>query len=446
MCGHRMTRPASATIIPFPARGYRIAPDCQPQHRVLLMKLRIVASLLLALAASTASAAEPIQIAIIDTLSGPFAREGRAIVQHHRYMAALINREGGVLGRPLEILALDNKGSPQESLVLLRHVADQGIQYIAQGNGSHVAGALVEALDRHNRRHPDQQILFLNYSAVDPTLTNEHCSFWHFRFDTGADMRLDALTSFMARQEKVRRVFLLNQDYTHGHQVRDITRRMLAEKAPHIEIVGDVLHPIGKVKDFAPYIARIRAAGADAVLTGNWGNDLALLVRAGKEAGLDVDYYTFYAGGFGVPIAMGSAGESRVFQVTEWRPDLPDELDLPEMAAFAQRFAEATGGETPWYFHRVGTQMRMLARAMRQAGSTEPAQVAKALEGMRQDTAFGPAVMRQQDHQLLQPLFISVFTERARHKVEGSGLGFVTVARIPAEQTAQPSSCAMERP
>lgn len=400
---------------------------------------------ILSVPAATA-AGEPLPIAVIDTLSGPFALEGEAMVRHLRYVAAQLNRQGGALGRPLEVLAFDNKGSPQETLVILRDLADRGIQYVAQGNGSHVAGALLEALEKHNQRQPDRPILFLNYSALNPELTNALCSFWHFRFDANTEMRLDALTDQIASQARIKKVFLINQDYAHGHQVSALAKEMLARKAPQVAIVGDVLHPIGKVRDFSPYIARIQAAGADAVITGNWGSDLALLVRAGGEAGLNAEYYTFYAGGFGVPTAIGAAGNERVYQVSEWYRDLPDEEGRPEWGQFADAFADSTGGRIPWYFHRTYALLNMLVRAMEQAQSTQPRDVAYALEGLQFPTAFGPATLRAEDHQLLQPLFISRFSREALHQAERSGHGWVMVRRVPAAATALPSSCQMQRP
>lgn len=395
---------------------------------------------------SPVSAEQTVRIAVIDTLSGPFAKEGDAMVRHLRFVAERLNADGGILGKTIEIVPFDNKGSPQETLIILRDVIDQGIRYVAQGNGSHVAGALVEAIDKHNRRFPESALLFLNYSALNPELTNELCSFWHFRFDANTEMRLDALTSHIAAQDRIRRVFLINQDYAHGHQVSNLARQMLADKAPHIEVVGDVLHPIGKVRDFSPYVSRIRSSGADAVITGNWGNDLGLLIRAGAEASVDVDYYTFYAGGFGVPTAMGKAGRDRVFQVMEWHPDLADEEDKPEISRLAKEFSSYTRHRVPWYFHRTHTLLSMLIAAMERAQTMEPLMVAQALEGLSFATAFGPARMRAEDHQLLQPLFISRFSEAALHDVEDSGLGWVTVERIAAQQTSLPSTCDMHRP
>lgn len=391
-----------------------------------------------------AAAADTIKIAYIDPLSGPFANVGDAGFKHFLYIARKINAEGGINGKEIEMVPFDNKSSPQESLLVLRDVIDQGIQYITQGNGSHVAGALIDAVEKHNQRNADQPMMFMNYAAVSPDFTNDQCSFGHFRFDAHAGMKLNAMTDYMAEQEDIKKVYLINMDYEHGHQVSRITKEMLKEKRPDIEIVGDVLHPIGKVKDFAPYVSKIQASGADTIVTGNWGNDLSLLVKAAAAAGLDADYYTFYAGGLGTPTAIGNAGNGRVYQVTEWHENLPIEENTPAMAEFAAGFEEQY--QLDWYYNRMDTQLKMLKAAMEKAGSTDPIKVGKAMEGMQYNTPYGMVTMRAQDHQLLQPLYISVLTDDVKNDVENTGLGFKTVAKIPAEQTATPSSCEMKRP
>src|SRR5699024_2766806 len=126
-----------------------------------------------------ASADRPIRIAVIDPFSGTFAKSGELWLTHLKYLGERINTNGGILGRELQFIAFDNKGSAQKSLQILHKVADMGIHYIAQGNGSFVAGALIKGVEKHNRRHPDNRILYLNYAAISPKFTNELCSFWH---------------------------------------------------------------------------------------------------------------------------------------------------------------------------------------------------------------------------------------------------------------------------
>ncbi|SOY90459.1 putative branched amino acid ABC TRANSPORTER, periplasmic component [Cupriavidus taiwanensis] len=405
---------------------------------------------LLLAAAAGASAQEPIRLGMIDGLSGPFANAGEAVARNLRLAIERINARGGVKTaegvRPLELVTFDSKGNVDESLIQLRALTDKRIPFVLQGNSSAVAGALVSAINRHNARQPDARVLFLNYSAVDPSLTNENCSFWHFRFDASADMRMQALTEVIRQDQAVRRVYLIDQDYSFGHQVARSAREMLAARRPDIQIVGDEFHPIGKIKDFAPYIAKIKASGADAVITGNWGNDLTLMVKAAREGGLRAKFYTFYGNGLGAPAAMGDAGVGRVLAVAEWHPNVGGAASDAFYQEFRARYPEPKDD----YVHlRMQMMVEMLARAITQAGSTDAVKVARALEHMRYVNDFHEATVRADDHQVLQPLYVSVMERQGgavRFDNEGSGYGFRTVRKLKAAQTTLPTTCRMERP
>jgi branched-chain amino acid transport system substrate-binding protein len=320
-----------------------------------------------------------------------------------------------------------------------------------QGNSSAVAAALIDGVEKHNQRAPDRRLLFLNYSAVDPALTNEKCSFWHFRFDANADMRMHALTEVIKGDAGAKRIYLIGQDYSFGQQLARAARVQLAAKRPDIGIVGDELHPIGKIKDFAPYIAKIKASGADTVITGNWGNDLTLLVKAAKDAGLHLKFYTFYGNGLGAPAAIGDAGVGRVRAVAEWHPNSGQGIRNSASDEYYQGFKRRYPQPEDDYVHlRMHVMIEMLATAIEKAKSTEAAAVAKALEGARYKNAFHEARMRADDHQLLQPLYVSVMQRvsdgMVRFDNEGSGYGFKTERYLPLEATALPTSCKMNRP
>ncbi len=419
---------------------------------------RALLALPLALAATrlhAQAAAEPIRLALIEGLSGPFANAGEAVFRNLLLATERVNRRGGVrVGgalRPLALQRFDSKGSTEEALATLRGALDQRFGFILQGNSSATAAAIIDALDKHNEREPQRRSLFLNYSAVDPALTNERCSFWHFRFDAHADMRLAALSDVLRDDRAVQRLYLIGQDYSFGQHVLKQARVMVEAKRPDVQIVGHELHPLGKVRDFLPYAAKIKASGANAVLTGNWGNDLTLLVRALREVGSDARLYTFYGNALGAPAAIGEAGIGRVVAVAEWHPNVGGEASDAFYAAFRQRFAQPQDD----YVHvRIQLLVEMLAAAIERAGSTDAVAVARALEGATSQgtsmAAWHPATMRAADHQLQQPLVVSQM-ERAGspgvvHDVEGSGFGFRTLRRLDPAAVAQPHGCRMTRP
>jgi len=415
---------------------------------------RMIGAAALAAAAalvSFAAQAQTVKVAYIDPLSGPFANVGEQGLAEFRFAVDRINKSGKLGKVKLEVVPFDNKVSPQESLNQLKRVIDQDIRYITQGNSSAVAGALIEAVNRHNERNPGKEILYLNYAAVDPAYTNDKCSFWHFRFDANSDMKMESLTTWMTGQKNIKKVYLLNQDYSFGHAVKKAAREMLSRKRPDVQIVGDDLHPLGKVSDFAPYVAKIKASGADSVITGNWGNDMSLLVKAGKDAGLDVNWLTYYAGGLGTPTAMGEAAAGKVKIIAEYHSNVENNKAAKWDADYRK---QAPKGNPDFYFLRGKIMWDMFAKAIVQAKSVEPKAVALALEGMRHDGELGEVEMRKADHQLIQPLYVLTIVKsaakggpkNAKIDMEGSGLAPVTEARLEGYTSATPTSCQMKRP
>ena len=395
--------------------------------------------------------AGPVKLALIESLSGPFANTGEAVYRNLAWAIERVNARGGVATargrRLLQLDRFDNKGQVEESLSMLRAAVDGGAQFVLQGNSSSVAAALIDAINKHNQRAPEQRVVFLNYSAVDPILTNELCSFWHFRFDAHADMRMAALMQLIQHDAQLKGMYLIGQDYSFGQAVLREARRQLAEQRPDVAIVGEELHPIGRVKDFMPYAAKIKASGAQAVLTGNWGNDLTLLVKAARDAGFGGRFYTFYGNALGAPAALGDAGIGKVVAVADWLPNVP----TAESAAFYKSFRERFPKPQDDYVHlRMQLLIEALAQAIERAGGTDPLAVARALESADVTLASQRGRMRAADHQFQQPLAVGVMdkagTPGVPFDVEGSGYGFRVVRQISAEQAGMPHSCKMVRP
>jgi branched-chain amino acid transport system substrate-binding protein len=407
-----------------------------------MRKLLTAAAFALLMSGGTAMAQETLKIGYIDPLSGGGASVGEVGLKTFQFLADEVNAKGGIQGKKVEIVPLDNKTNPQESLIQAQKAIDSGVRYLTQGNGSSVAGALSDFVSKYNDRNPGKEVLYFNYAAVDPALTNEKCNFWHFRFDADADMKMAALTDAIAKQPQIKNVYLINQDYSFGRAVAAAARKMLAEKRPDIKIVGDELHPLQKVQDFSPYVAKIKASGADTVITGNWSNDMLLLIKAGKDAGLKVNWYTYYGGALGTPSAIGKDGIGIVKQISEYHNNALPELD-PDVAAFKKRF---TGKDDEFGYYRLKTTFDMIAAAAAKAKSNDPVKIARALEGIKVNTTVGEAEMRADNHQILQPMFVSTFSDNVKFDVEKTGLGFKTDTKINAKDTALPTTCKMQRP
>ena len=413
---------------------------------------------LLALCAPTLIWAQPapapIKVAMIESLSGPFANTGEAVFRNLVWAMERVNARGGVAlaaaaggRRPLSLERYDSKGQTEEALSALKSAIDDGAQFIMQGNSSGTAAALIEAINKHNEREPGKRVLFLNYSAVDPILTNEKCSFWHFRFDAHADMRMTALMEVLKEDKALKRVYLIGQDYSFGHAVAREAKRQLGLLRPDVKLVGEELHPMGRVKDFLPYVTKLKASGAQAVITGNFGNDLTLLVKAAKEVGFEGKFYTFYGNALGAPAAIGEAGIGKVVAVADWLPNVQTPASETFYQSFRQRFPKPADD----YVHmRMQLMVESLAQAIEKAGTTHSVDVATQLERAGVTFSGQSGVMRATDHQFQQPLVVGLMERQGspgvKFDVEGSGYGFKVIKSIPAVRAEQPTSCKMQRP
>ena len=404
---------------------------------------RLAFPALLAAALSASHAAEPVRIGFIDVLSGPFAHTGQTSLQQLREVVNLLNANAKPGEPAFEIVPFDGKGSSQDSASALKAASDRGIRYITQGGGSGVALALIGALNKLAEREPGKAMLYLNYAAMDPALTNEHCSFWHFRFYADSETHMDALTTHLVKERAVKKVYLLNQNYALGQQVSKTARDALARKRPDIQIVGDDLVPLAQTRDFAPYVAKIKAAGADTGITSNWGSDLTLLLKAAREAGLDTRFYTLNANNPGTPRQLGDYGVGKVHVIWNWAENDAS----PELEKLAIAYKKKYGEE--FIFANHWNTMHMLREAMRKAGSADPVRVGYALEDLHYASPMGKLQMRKSDHQLMAPLYLSVWAKQDGDKVkrdsEGTGHGFRHEAVWPAVSTLS-TSCNMVRP
>jgi branched-chain amino acid transport system substrate-binding protein len=393
----------------------------------------------------------PIQLARIEGMSGPFANTGEAVLRNLVWAVERVNARGGVSTqegkRRLVLNRYDSKGQSEEALTSLRSAIDAGAQFVFQGNSSANAAALIDAIQKHNDREPTRRVLFLNYAAVDPALTQDKCNFWHFRFDAHADMRMLALMQVLKQDSKLKSVYLIGQDYSFGQSVLREAKLQLEKLRPDIQIAGEELHPLGRVRDFLPYAAKIKASGAQAVITGNWGNDLSLLVKAAKDVGYEGKFYTFYGNALGAPAAMGEAGVGRVLAVAEWMPNVPG----AESAKFYQSFKLRFPKPSEDYLHlRMQLMMEALAQSIEKAGSSEPLTVALQLENAEVSMAGQRGKMRAQDHQFQQPMTVAMMAKQGGpdvpFDVEGSGYGFKVVRQFKAQELELPSVCKMNRP
>jgi len=393
--------------------------------------------------AAPAVAQGTIKIAYTDPLSGAFAQVGDANLKQMQYIIDHINAKGGALGRKFELVPFDNKSQPSDALIALKTATDQNMPFIMQCSGSNIAAALIDGVNKHNARNADNRIIYLNCGAVATELTNEQCSFWHFRFDLNVAQKAEVMVKALPKE--ITKVYLINQDYLFGQSVQRDVAAFLKKNRPDVQIVGDELIPLGKIQDFSPYITKIKASGAQALLTGNWGPDMNLLIKAGIESGIDLRYYTFYAHLAGGPTAIGPGGDGKVYSVMSFGENIAPEIGNKEAQAFTEGFRAKHNFDFSAAVFR--TIFEHVAAGINKAGSLDPTKIAYAMEGQAMKDFLGfDTLMRGDDHQIMTAYYVGVFKKGVMFDAEKTGLGWANTATILAPDVVQPTTCKMRRP
>lgn len=394
---------------------------------------------------SSAAWADTLKIAHIDPLSGPTGVLGELAFQHLQFAADNINAKGGINGQKVEVISFDNKMNPQESTIQAQKAIEAGARVLTQGIGSAVAISLLDFVAKHNARNPDQHVVLFNYASVDPLVTNDKCNYWHVRWPSNSDMRVKGLAAHLKDRKEVKKVFLLNQDYALGQSVRKAYGDMIKPVRPDIEVVGDELHPLMKVTDFAPYIAKIKASGADSVITSDWGQDLALLFKAAADAGLKVRWFTFFSTGVGAPTAIRQAGlDNLVFDVFDGNAGVDNAAYQEVEKSFRDKYKRTMG------FPGMIDAINVLAQVGNAEKTTDIGKIAAKMEGVKFKALMGDeGFVRRDDHQTFTPMFVSTLGPKkadAKFDEEGTGWSWSVISKIKPEETVVPTTCKMERP
>lgn len=399
---------------------------------------------LLALAPRAVAADDTIKIGYIDPFSGPFAQSGDQFLQVLHFILDDVNARMPPLHKKFELVTFDDKLQPSEALIALKRVTDQNMPFVMQCVGSNVATALIGGVEKNNARNPDHRVIYLNCGALATELTNAPlCNFWQFRFSGSVQQR--AYARIKSLPADVKKVYLINQDYVFGHSIEHDTKEFLTKLRPDIQIVGDEFVPLGQVKDFSPYVTKIKNSGAESVITGNYGPDLNLLMKAAADAGLPVRFDTYLAYLTGAVTAIGPVGADRLTVIMEYNENLPVELKIPSAEKFDLAFRK--DHKFDFVAQNWVVMFEMLSRAIDEAGTVDVLKIAQNLEGMEQKDLLGKTeTMRKSDHQLILPYYEGLLTKDVKYDTEGTGLGFKTIYTVPAEDEVMPTTCDMKRP
>jgi branched-chain amino acid transport system substrate-binding protein len=392
------------------------------------------------------ASAEPVKIAVIETLSGGQAAVGKMFLTAINYALVKLNNEK-VWPDGVKLLEYDNQGGPSEAADKLKAAINDGAHIIIQGASSAIGGQITDDVRKHNLRNPGKEIMYLNVGAEAMEFTGSKCHFYHFRWNGNAEIRLRALLTSM-KDAKVlgTKVYVIGQNYSWGHDVQRLVREY--SKFGGYTVVGDVIHDVNKIQDFAPYVAKIKETSPDTVVTGNWSSDLLLLMKAAGDSGLKVRFATYW---MDQPGNVANAGATAVghYNVSSYYPDANGDAS----AKFADDFKAKMGqypifvqGHTVHGIWGLGEALKKIKPGA--DGKVSVKQLALAMETVSFNTSMGEVAMRKEDHQVLLPLAVATVSKDAKYKVDGTDMGFKTIRLVTGKDAASPvqPACKMERP
>jgi branched-chain amino acid transport system substrate-binding protein len=395
---------------------------------------------------ATPAAGTPVKIAIVETLSGPQASTGLLYRTAVHYQVDKINAAGGWNGQPVQVVDYDSQGGPVGASDKVRAAIADGAQIVIQGSSSAIGGQITEDIRKHNLRNPGKEVIYLNVGAEALELTGEKCHFYHFRFCGNAQIRVKSLVTVMkGTGELGTRVYSMNQNYSWGQDME----RTIVESAPAFgyQVVEKTLHDVNKIQDFAPYVAKIKATNADTVLTGNWSNDLLLLMKSTSYGGLKVRFGTVF---LDQPGNLANAGDTALGHYVVHMYNI--EAAGEEGARFAEDYKAKTGHIPSYVEPSTVIGMQLVGEALKATkpvdGKLNVTELARNLEKAKVKTALGEHSLRAGDHQVIAPFVVSKVTADAKYKMDGTAMGFKPVRVVSAEDASAPvqASCKMQRP
>ncbi|SMF76137.1 amino acid/amide ABC transporter substrate-binding protein, HAAT family [Tistlia consotensis] len=408
-----------------------------------MKSLAAVAILSVGAALAVPAHADPLKIGIIESLSGAQTSTGRLFAAGVQYGVKDINAKGGFNGEPVEVVEYDNAGGSTGAADKFKQAVADGVNIVVQGASSAIAGQITEDVRKHNLRNPGKEIIFINVGAEAMALTGEKCHFYHFRYTTTAPMRVNALVKAMkAAGDLGTRVYSLNQNYSWGQDMQAAIEA--AAPMGGYKVVGEVLHDVNKIQDFSPFVAKIKEANPDTVITGNWSNDLLLLMKATGDAGLKVRFGTAF---LDQPGNIANAGETALGHYIANNYD-----NAAGDAAFAEDYKKVMGHYPLFVEPQTVFAMKSLQLALAKldfhGGAIDTTKIALALEDTTYDSPVGPISVRKADHQTIRPVVVSKVVKDPKYPADGTDLGFAPVSVVPGAEAIYPvqSSCEMKRP
>jgi branched-chain amino acid transport system substrate-binding protein len=350
---------------------------------------------------SRAAADDIIKIGYLEAKSGVFESVGRFFQAGFQFAVDEQNEKGGLLGRKIEVITEDSefKGDVANRKAK-KLIMEDKVNILASGGSSAVAVVMNKIATTYNT-------LYFNHGGMTDDIQGREFSRYGFRVVQNMYSHYAALAFFMANKP-YRKFYIIGPDYLAAHSASKAFKEQIKIHVPDAEIVGEDYHPLGATKDFGPYITKIIAAKADAVVVESFGPDLINMIKQSRAMGLKAPFpflshvlepYPMYElKDEGVGLCITTSYSLRV--------------NTPENQEMIKKFHEKHKNDKDFqHWWPVGLQgsgaigWKMTFAAIEKAGTLDPEKVIETLEGFQFKSPVGLWTMRKCDHQVVVPMY-----------------------------------------
>ncbi len=362
-----------------------------------------------------ARAADPILIGDVSSMSGPLAVGGVPGRQGGIMAVEEINRKGGVLGRPLQLVTRDDKSQPEEAGKVFRELAAQGVLLVMGTSGSATTAAM-------NSLARELKLPFFTVLGYSRFLTEEAGHRYFFRLITNDRVFGNAVAEAMAKQPQTKYCTIAN-DFAFGRDITRVLMTRLKELKPGAEVLSgcEFWVPLGTT-DFTPNLTAILARRPQAVMFGGLvAASAPAFVKQGKAFGLFKDTVGVHPS-LGMPV--NNAGLTSkddvpegIFTGTDYvYPPVPTPASRAFYDAYRKRWNQLPTEQAA----NAHTTLRFIVKAIEKAGKADREAFITAAEGLGIDhPILGDIAVRPFDHQSTAGWWMGYLTWDETHKRAG---------------------------
>ena len=389
----------------------------------------VLVCMVIALSSSGWAAERPIRILYLDALSGPAKDNGDRYLLGLQFAIEEVNAQGGLLGRKVEVIAEDSQVKPDVAVrKAQKYLLEEGVDIVTAGTGSHVAKALADATKQYN-------VLFMNLTLSDEA-TGKDFVYHAVRPCYNTAMIARALVTYVAQNKPFKRFYLLNQDYAYGRDFAAAFKKEIKKQIPGAEIVGEDYHPLFG-KDLSPFLTKIKASNADAIMTADYGPDISILLKQRYELGVKA---VIVNNALANPTVVRENPEAALGNIACDAYMITTKTK--ENTDLVNRWQKRhKGGEYPvpdCVSGRAYMGMKFILEGIKKAQSVQVNKLVPVLEGMRQQSVNGEVYMRACDHQFQTPLPVVTITSKTAPYFSAPVMISVSAASIEEQEIDNP--------